>query len=189
MNILSNIASTGICCGLFALDSTKQEIINKYKSLSLNCMNFFVDSRYSVEQISAICKSFNANDKKMNVIAIDYIQLLDRDIDDINAFYDHIKAVARELNICIIVLSQVRRSIRKQAAITDLKEFYPFAVKADMTILLNRPDTLATKEEVAKFSVEKGDITLTVYKNCDKPLGEASLLFNSDSLRFYDLDK
>jgi replicative DNA helicase len=148
----------------------------------------FQNSRYSVELISTICKFFNANNKKIDVIAIDYIQLLNRDNDNIDTFYDSIKAIARELNICIIVLSQVGRTIHKQTAITDLKEFYPFAIKADSAIFLNRPDTIATKKAIATGLVKKGETTLTIYKNNNKPFGEVSLLFDSDNLRFYDFN-
>jgi replicative DNA helicase len=188
LNILSNIARDGGSCALFSLDSAQCDTADNYKNLAVNRINFYDNSRCSIEQISSICRAFLEVNKKIDVIAIDYLQLLNRVSDDVTCFYNSIKALAKELNICVIVLSQVGRTASKQAKIVDLKEVFPFAIKADSAIILNRPDTTATREELAKGSVKKGETTLTVYKNCDKPLGEVSLLFDSDNLKFFDFD-
>jgi replicative DNA helicase len=188
INILSSIAKSGSSCGFFSLEFTEQVIKNKYKNLDINRINIYDDSAYSIEQIAAICKSYSVNNKKLDVIAIDYIQLLNNVWDDITAIYNSLKALAQELNICVIVLSQVGRTLQEYSTITDLKEFYPFALKSDKTIILNRPDILATKDELAKGLVKKGQTILTIYKNGGEITGKVSLLFDSDNLRFYDFN-
>ena len=133
-------------------------------------------------------------DNQLDFIAIDYLQLLrsssrqahdsrEREISEISS---GIKSLAKELEIPIIVLSQLNRSpeARKGGTpmMSDLRESGSIEQDADLVGLIYRSEYYAESEE-DKESVE-GQTELIIAKNRNGKTGIVPLTFISSLTRF-----
>jgi len=135
---------------------------------------------------------------KMNhdiqLLVVDYLQLMrapmrgnyDNRQQEIAAISGGLKALAKELKIPIIVLSQLNREAEKreggQPRLSDLRESGAIEQDADVVALIAPKDDRKDEEVVAE------DITqavLVVAKNRNGPQGKISLQFRRDITRFF----
>nr|YP_011007239.1 Replication helicase subunit [Scytothamnus australis]WAM64668.1 Replication helicase subunit [Scytothamnus australis] len=109
------------------------KISNKIKSLSN--LNLFIDDtpNLSVGEIKLKIKAINLeSSKQINLIVIDYLQLLEgldqntNRVQELSKITRNLKKLARDLNVPIIVLSQLSRNvesrINKRPILADLRE-------------------------------------------------------------------
>ena len=135
---------------------------------------------------------------KMNhnieLLVVDYLQLMrapmrgnyDNRQQEIAAISGGLKALAKELKIPIIVLSQLNREAEKreggQPRLSDLRESGAIEQDADVVALIAPKDDRKDEEVVAE------DITqavLVVAKNRNGPQGKIPLQFRRDITRFF----
>jgi replicative DNA helicase len=131
----------------------------------------------------------------VRLIVIDYLQLmrapsrradLNRqvEISDISA---GVKALAKELKVPIIVLSQLNRQPEQREGgrpkLADLRESGAIEQDADVVGLLVRPEVYADEEEKA---AKEGEATLIIAKQRNGPTGDAPLTFLKEYTRFED---
>lgn len=137
---------------------------------------------------------------EVDLIVIDYLQLLadkrrarDGRQQETASISNSIKAMAKELNIPVLVLSQLSRAPEQggrdnKPRLSDLRDSGAIEQDADVVLLLQRPFYYSKDKEA---DVASGDDTLAVVdiaKHRNGPIGEVKLNFFSDITRFEDRD-
>jgi replicative DNA helicase len=132
---------------------------------------------------------------------IDYLQLLadkrrsrDGRQQETASISNSIKAMAKELNIPVLVLSQLSRAPEQggrdnKPRLSDLRDSGAIEQDADVVLLLQRPFYYSKDKEA---DVASGDDTLAIVdiaKHRNGPVGEVKLNFFSDITRFEDRDQ
>ena len=93
-----------------------------------------------------------------------------------------LKALAKELNVPVIVLSQLNRASEKDnrtPKLSDMRESGSIEQDADVVLILARP-----KDADEKFQVAGNSADLIVAKQRNGPIGELKLTFLRDITRF-----
>ncbi len=135
----------------------------------------------------------------IKLIVIDYLQLLRSDSKrgkdnrqiEIMEISNGVKALAKELNIPILVLAQLNRNpdsrtgdSKGRPRLSDLRESGSIEQDADLVGLLMRDEYYADTEE--EKEEKKGKATLVIAKQRNGPVGDVDLTFLSDFTRFED---
>jgi len=132
---------------------------------------------------------------KIQLLVIDYLQLMKApsrradqsrqvEVADISS---GIKALAKELNIPIIILSQLNRQPETREGkprLADLRESGSLEQDADIVGLLVRPEVYEQDDESREKL--KGQATLIIAKQRSGPTGNVNLSFINDYTRFED---
>lgn len=126
----------------------------------------------------------------IQLIAIDYLQLMDpvtrsqsrqQEITEISR---SLKALARELNVPVIALSQLSRGTEqrpdKKPRLSDLRESGAIEQDADVVMLLFRP-------EYYDETKEPGQAQVIIAKQRNGPTGTINLFFQKEQMRFESL--
>jgi hypothetical protein len=97
-----------------------------------------------------------------------------------------LKALARELNIPVIALSQLSRAVESRQSkipqLSDLRESGSIEQDSDVVMFLYRDELYNPETE------RPGQIDVLVAKHRNGPLGEVSLRFDKARSRFEDLE-
>ncbi|MDR1933179.1 MAG: replicative DNA helicase [Spirochaetales bacterium] len=131
--------------------------------------------------------------KKIEIMFVDYIGLIQAERKDIPRWEQFseismsLKALARELEIPVVVMSQLGRQVEKQSGsptMADLRESGSIEQDADVIMLLDKERKKKAEEGQAKeFSVlEKR--TLDVVKQRNGPVGTVTLSFLLPYMKF-----
>jgi replicative DNA helicase len=149
----------------------------------------FIDdsSNLSIMQLRAKARRLHARNK-LGLIIVDYLQLLSP-IDSkvpreqqVAEASRGLKSLAKELDVPVIVLSQLNRSSEKEnraPKLADLRESGSIEQDADVVLMLARP-----KDADEKFQVAADSAELIVAKQRNGPVGELRLTFLRDITRF-----
>ena len=149
----------------------------------------FIDdsSNLSIMQLRAKARRVHAR-HKLGLIIVDYLQLLSP-IDSkvpreqqVAEASRGLKALAKELDVPVVVLSQLNRSSEKEnraPKLADLRESGSIEQDADVVLMLARP-----KDADEKFQVAADSAELIVAKQRNGPVGELRLTFLRDITRF-----
>lgn len=137
----------------------------------------------------------------IKMIAIDYLQLMtsksrraqdNRQI-EIAEISAGLKGIAKELDVPIIVLAQLNRSVEQRKGqrpvLSDLRESGSIEQDADMVGLLTRADYAGGKMEVEdeeKEAAKKGQALLILAKNRNGPTDDVHLRFIDYAMRFVE---
>ncbi len=149
----------------------------------------FIDdsSALSIMQLRAKARRIHSRGK-LGLIIVDYLQLLsptDAKLpreQQVAEASRGLKALAKELNVPVIVLSQLNRSSEKEnrtPRLADLRESGSIEQDADVVLMLSRP-----KDADEKFQVAADSVELVVAKQRNGPVGELKLTFLRDITRF-----
>jgi len=127
----------------------------------------------------------------LDLIIIDYLQLMSNGnsqnrVQEISEISRGIKELARELDIPIIALSQLSRSVEsrpdKRPILSDLRESWSIEQDADIVMMLYREDYYD------EFSDKKGVTDIFVRKNRNWPIGSSSLMFEKMKQKFVEIE-
>jgi replicative DNA helicase len=180
-------------------------------SLELQNMKFFVDETggLSIAQLMARARRLKRQ-RGLDLLVIDYIQLLqgssrksqDNRVQEITEITTNLKALAKELSVPIIALSQLSRQVEnredKRPQLSDLRESGSIEQDADVVLFVYREEYyLQSKEprpgteEHAKWMVEMqmmhGKAEVIIGKQRHGPTGTVQLQFDGSVTRFSDL--
>lgn len=173
---------------------SKDEWININNTISgLSNLSFYIDDtpNISISEILFKIKRLNQEkDHPVGLLFIDYLQLLE-DLDknnnrvqEVSKITRNLKKLARELNVPIIVMSQLSRNVEtrtnKRPMLSDLRESGSIEQDADVVMMLYRDDYYNKK------TLEKNIIEIIIAKHRNGPVGTAKLKFNSNFLCFYN---
>jgi len=144
-------------------------------------------SNLSIMQLRAKARRVHAR-HKLGLIIVDYLQLLsptDSTVpreQQVAEASRGLKALAKELDVPVLVLSQLNRSSEKEnraPRLADLRESGSIEQDADVVLMLARP-----KDADEKFQVAADSAELIVAKQRNGPVGELRLTFLRDITRF-----
>ncbi len=149
----------------------------------------FIDdsSALSIMQLRAKARRVHAR-HPLGFIVVDYLQLLsptDPKVpreQQVAEASRGLKSLAKELDVPVLVLSQLNRSSEKEnrtPKLADLRESGSIEQDADVVLMLARPRDADEKFQVAADSAE-----LIVAKQRNGPVGELKLTFLRDITRF-----
>lgn len=149
----------------------------------------FIDdsSHLSIMELRAKARRVHAR-TKLGFIIVDYLQLLsptDPKVpreQQVAEASRGLKALAKELDVPVLVLSQLNRSSEKDnrpPRLSDLRESGSIEQDADVVMMLARPRDADEKFQVAADSAE-----LIVAKQRNGPVGDLKLTFLRDITRF-----
>jgi replicative DNA helicase len=104
-----------------------------------------------------------------------------------------LKSIAKELEIPVIALSQLNRSVEmrtgnKRPQLSDLRESGAIEQDADVVCFIHRPEKYGILEdEEGNSTVGMAEIIVAKHRN--GPIGELKLRFRNVIARFVDLDE
>jgi replicative DNA helicase len=145
----------------------------------LKMSNIYIDdtSMIKVPEIFSKCRRLKA-DVGLNMILIDYIQLItgsggrnENRQQEISEISRSLKALARELEVPVIALSQLSRSVEqrdnKHPMLSDLRESGAIEQDADIVLMLYREAYYdeAIREQAQKEGNERLEINIAKHRN------------------------
>jgi replicative DNA helicase len=180
-------------------------------SIELQHLPFYVDETggLSVAQLAARARRLKRQ-RGLDVLFVDYIQLLQGSsrraqegrVQEVTEITTSLKALAKELNIPVVALSQLSRQVEnrddKRPQLSDLRESGSIEQDADVVLFVFREEYyLANKEprpgtdEYAKWQADlaavHGKAELIIGKQRHGPTGTVPVQFDAHVTRFADL--
>ncbi|TGQ12007.1 MULTISPECIES: replicative DNA helicase [unclassified Mesorhizobium] len=180
-------------------------------SQTMQKIPLFIDQTggISIAQLSARARRLKRQ-RGLDLIVIDYIQLMQGSsarasqnrVQEITEITTGLKALAKELGVPIIALSQLSRQVEsrddKRPQLSDLRESGSIEQDADVVLfvyreeyyLKNREPKLGTEEYVKwenEMNEARGKAECIVAKQRHGPTGTVSLAFHGEFTRFSDL--
>jgi replicative DNA helicase len=180
-------------------------------SIELQSLPLYVDETggLSISQLTARARRLKRQ-KGLDMLVIDYIQLLqgsgkkgnDNRVQEVTEITTSLKALAKELNIPIIALSQLSRQVEsrddKHPQLADLRESGSIEQDADCVIFVYREEYyLQNKEprigtpEYEKWQLDMslvhGKAEIIIAKQRHGPTGMVEVQFEGQFTRFSDL--
>jgi replicative DNA helicase len=131
----------------------------------------------------------------VKLIVIDYLQLLNASSSrienrqqEVAQISNGVKALAKELNVPVIVLSQLNRELEKDKSrkprLSDLRESGAIEQDADLIALLYKPDEGKEDDDCAPQEVDAIPVNLLIAKQRNGPTGDVHLTFFKGYTRF-----
>ncbi len=151
-------------------------------------------------EILSKCRRLKSREGRLDLVMIDYIQLMAADIKNANkggefnrqqeiaSITRSLKIMAKELQVPVIALSQLRRIQTKEAQLSDLRESGAIEQDADIVMFINRADENASQEDLQAGRVVKGAVDLVIAKHRNGSTGRIQLRFIGESTKFIDVD-
>ena len=205
---ISQISSEGIRTG--NLSKTDFEKIIK-ASEKLKELSLFIDDSPALTISSIRTRSRRLKRKhELDLIIIDYLQLIsgesknlnDNRVKEISDITRGLKAIAKELNIPVIALSQLSRKVEereeKRPQLADLRESGSIEQDADLVVFLYREEYYLARTEppegtekhvmwTSKMEKVHNIAEAIVAKHRHGPISRVKLHFNSTNTKFSDL--
>lgn len=148
----------------------------------------------TVSEFRAKCRRLKT-EKNIDVVFVDYLQLIqapkaesrEREISMIS---QAMKSIAKELNVPVISLAQLNRSVEsrtdKKPMLSDLRESGSIEQDADVVLFVNRPDFYKKGDEtISQEEQSTGEIIIGKQRN--GPTGTVKVAFIKKFARFENL--
>ncbi|OIQ02947.1 MAG: replicative DNA helicase [Zetaproteobacteria bacterium CG06_land_8_20_14_3_00_59_53] len=142
----------------------------------------------SVTDLRSKCRRLKKETGKLNLIIIDYLQLMsgradaERREQEISEITRSLKGLAKELDVPVIALSQLNRSLESRAdkrpMMSDLRESGAIEQDADIIMFVYRDEVYNKKPE------NEGHAELIIAKQRNGPTGTVNLTFLHEFTRF-----
>jgi len=139
-----------------------------------------------------------AHDHDIGCIIVDYLQIMSGSIasqrqgrvQEVSEISRGLKLIARELDIPVIALAQLSRSVTgredPRPVLSDLRESGSIEQDADLVIFIHRPDYY--KQNDSNY-VPTNITELLIAKHRNGPIGKVELFFDTNHSRFQSLDR
>lgn len=136
-----------------------------------------------------------AHENPLGLIVVDYLQLMQATgnhngnrVQEVSEISRGLKLIARELNVPLIALSQLSRSVESRTPpipqLADLRESGSIEQDADLVTFIYRP---------GYYEPDNPDVQnitdLIIAKHRNGPVGKVQLYFHPERLRFMSLDR
>ncbi|HYW94144.1 MAG TPA: replicative DNA helicase [Bacteroidales bacterium] len=170
-----------------------------YKIKNLVEAPIFIDDTpgISVFELRAKCRRLK-NLYDVEIIIIDYLQLMTGPSDkgsreqEVSNISRSLKGIAKELNVPIIALSQLNRSVEmrtgnKRPQLSDLRESGAIEQDADLVLFIHRPEKYGIDQDEEGNSL-KGIAEIIVAKHRNGAIGDVTLKFKDEFAKFTDLE-
>lgn len=136
----------------------------------------------------------------LGLVVVDYLQLVmprtrsDNVVQQVTEISRGLKALARELDVPVIALSQLSREVDKRddrtPKLSDLRESGSIEQDADVVILLSRARERKTHSDSIDLSggADENLIHVNVAKHRNGPLGGMDVIMDTDAVTFRPID-
>lgn len=173
-----------------------------HKISNLSSAPIYIDDTpgLSIRELRTKCRRLKAH-HDISMIIIDYLQLMTGNTDgkgggnreqEIASISRALKGIAKELNVPVLALSQLSRSVEtrggdKKPQLSDLRESGSIEQDADMVIFLYRPEYYKiTEDEMGNPTQGTGEVIIAKHRNGS--LETVQLKFIGKFTKFADLD-
>lgn len=163
-SMLSGIASQAIYTGQVSEDEYRRLI-----ALQDN-KRFYVDDQGAITPDTMLARARRLQKQRgLGLIVTDYMQLMkasggydsDNQVARITMISNKMKAIAKELNVPLLVLSQLSRAVEarenKRPMLSDLRESGAIEQDADQVLFVYRDEYYLEREAPVQFEKEKSD--------------------------------
>ena len=208
LSMCAEIDSTSLRTGI--LGEEKYNRLRK-EADALSELQFFIDDTPALS-ISAIRTRARRMKRKHNlgILFIDYLQLIrgasksENRVNEISEITQGLKAIAKELNIPVIALSQLSRAVElredKKPMLSDLRESGTIEQDADIVMFIYREEYYLTRKEpgigdakhaewLDKLNKVYNIADIIVAKHRNGPVGNVQLYYDSQYSKFSNLEK
>jgi replicative DNA helicase len=171
-----------------------------YRIKRLEDAKIFIDDTPAISIFELRAKSRRLKRQHdIDILIIDYLQLMsgtpetkgnrEQEVSNISRA---LKSIAKELNIPVIALSQLNRSVEirtgsKRPQLSDLRESGAIEQDADMVIFIHRPEKYGILQDDEGNSL-KGIAELILAKHRNGALGDVPLKFVSEYAKFAEME-
>ena len=133
-------------------------------------------------------------EQHVELVIVDYLQLMrdpeyaDNRVQEISAISRALKALAKELHVPVVALSQLSRApeqrggVHRRPQLSDLRESGAIEQDADVVLFIYRPEMYA-REEAEREEI-RGQAEVIIGKQRNGPTGTVKLYFHSNYTRF-----
>jgi len=206
---------TGIPSNKIRRGAIEEAEFEKIKDISIELQNlpFYVDETggLSIGQLAARARRLKRQ-RGLDLLVVDYLQLLqgsnkrmsESRVQEITEITTRLKALAKELNIPILALSQLSRQVEgredKRPQLSDLRESGSIEQDADVVLFVFREEYYhqmrkpmeSNREKFAEWLAEgervDGKAEVIIGKQRHGPTGTVELQFEAAVTRFANLD-
>src|SRR5580700_9539316 len=206
---------SGIPSNKIRRGAIEESEFEKIKDVSIDLQNlpFYVDETggLSIGQLAARARRLKRQ-RGLDLMVIDYLQLLqgssrranDSRVQEITEITTRLKALAKELNVPILALSQLSRQVEnrddKRPQLSDLRESGSIEQDADVVLFVFREEYYhqmrkpmeSNREKFAEWLAEgervDGKAEVIIGKQRHGPTGTVELQFDAAVTRFANLD-
>jgi len=152
--------------------------------------NLFIDDGAALTptEVRARCRRLMRDQGRLGLVVIDYLQLMqapsaaENRTNEISLISRNLKALAKELNVPVIALSQLNRSLEqrtnKRPIMSDLRESGAIEQDADLVVFIYRD------EVYNEDSPDKGVAEIIIGKQRNGPIGTVRLTFLGKYTKF-----
>jgi len=181
------------------------------EAMTLSELQFFIDDTPALS-ISAIRTRARRMKRKHNlgILFIDYLQLIrgtnksENRVNEISEITQGLKAIAKELNIPVIALSQLSRAVElredKKPMLSDLRESGTIEQDADIVMFIYREEYYLTRKEPIAGDVKHAEwldklnkvyntADIIIAKHRNGAVGNISLYYDNHFSKFSNLEK
>jgi replicative DNA helicase len=162
----------------------------------LSQLNIYIDDTAGISTVEMRSKARRlAAEKGIDMVIVDYLQLMqahtgsrnDNRVQEISEISRSLKALARELNVPVLALSQLSRAVESRQSrvpqLSDLRESGSIEQDSDIVLFIYR-DILYNPDTDRK---NLADIIVAKHRN--GPVGQFSLFFDNKLTLFRNLEK
>ncbi|MBR3946926.1 MAG: replicative DNA helicase [Bacteroidales bacterium] len=163
--------------------------------------NLFIDDTpaISIFELRAKCRRLKRS-HNLDIVIIDYLQLMTAGGDskgsreqEVSTISRSLKAIAKDLDVPIIALSQLNRSVEtrsndKRPQLSDLRESGAIEQDADIVAFIHRPYYYGITQDDDGNST-KDQATIIVAKHRNGAVDDVKLKFIQDLAKFEDYDR
>ena len=201
ISMVSDVDSDKIRAGMLA-QKEWEDLMTRSKELSELPIYIETDAPRKIEEL---CNHIEKTVEtcKAKIVYIDYLQLLEckntntveNRYQEVSMFSRSLKALARKLNMPIVVASQLNRrpELRQEEALSykrpnmyDLRDSGTICEDGNMVILLSRPELVIRSTEDAEGNDIRGLVEVIVAKHNNGPTTSVNLYFNKRTCAFTD---
>ena len=156
-------------------------------------INIDDSSRVTPAEILSKCRRIKSrNNGQLDLIMIDYSQLMssgrkggdENRVNEVAAITRELKIMAKELDVPVIALSQLRRIQSGEPQLSDLRESGAIEQDADIVMFISRPGMNLSPEELAKNKITKDAAFLNIAKNRNGGCERITLRFKGELTKF-----
>lgn len=187
----ANVSMSDALAGKLTANDWKK-LVKTSEKLRKSRINIDDSSRVTPSEVLSKCRRIKSKNGRLDLVMIDYIQLMssgrhgndENRTQEVAAITRDLKIMAKELDVPVIALSQLRRIQTAEPQLSDLRESGAIEQDADIVMFINRPDVNATDEEIEKKHIVRGMAELIVAKHRNGGLGRIKLRFKGELTKF-----
>jgi replicative DNA helicase len=220
LNIALNAAKSGVPVGIFSLEMSKEQLVDRLLVAEANIDSWklrtgnlaeedfpkighamstlaevplYIDDSplVSVMEIRTKARRLQA-EHGLGLVIVDYLQLMEgknveNRVQEISEISRSLKALARELSVPVMALSQLSRAVEARTPhipqLSDLRESGSIEQDADVVMFIYREDYYV------KDTPRKNIADILVRKHRNGPTGDIELFFSPEKMRFDNLER